>query len=229
MTAFTSSFGAKNQDYHDDILADSSALMYARSFAPLYSLFFQLQDTPTPEMGPTSICPGTHFCVGYQGSNTKQDMCEKYGYQIYTAMKQQPQPQQDPVVTIVGGTRDMKNHARNTRNTNTNMNTNTTTTFQQQQLQEQQQLQQQQQKYWKAGDVLLMNMNALHRGSEHVLINDDRNDTDRVMIALSIGPKPRSRAESRQISQGSLMSMRYDQWVRTYHVYHIYRESVFFV
>jgi hypothetical protein len=59
--AITSSAGAAAQNYHWDVRATASAVGYARTFAPLYSLFIPLQDTPRA-LGPTEFCPGSHVC-----------------------------------------------------------------------------------------------------------------------------------------------------------------------
>ena len=60
-TAITSAYGATEQRWHYDVLAEASATKYARSFVPSYSLFIPLQNTTTA-MGATHICPGTHLC-----------------------------------------------------------------------------------------------------------------------------------------------------------------------
>ena len=56
-----------------------------------------------------------------------------------------------------------------------------------------------------------MNMNSYHRGTAHV----DKNAMDRVMLILTFVPKPVSRAESRQMSQGITFSLRWDMWGHT--------------
>jgi hypothetical protein len=73
--AITSSYGAADQHYHWDVKASASAVAYSRSFAPLYSLFIPLQDTPVA-MGPTQICPGSHVCSA--GTN----FCHQTAFQI---------------------------------------------------------------------------------------------------------------------------------------------------
>jgi hypothetical protein len=60
-TAITSSYGAEDQYMHADVIPTASAVKYARSFVPSYSLFVPLQDT-TAEMGATHVCPGSHLC-----------------------------------------------------------------------------------------------------------------------------------------------------------------------
>jgi hypothetical protein len=54
MTAITSSYGAEAQYWHDDVIPTASAIKYARSFGPSYSVFIQLQNT-TKEMGATGV------------------------------------------------------------------------------------------------------------------------------------------------------------------------------
>lgn len=61
LTAITSSAGAKEQYWHEDVNEMSSATNYMQSFGPVYSVFIQLQNT-TKAMGATSICPGSHYC-----------------------------------------------------------------------------------------------------------------------------------------------------------------------
>ena len=45
VSTITNTYGCEDQDYHPDVLSGASATRYARSFAPTYSIFFQLQDT----------------------------------------------------------------------------------------------------------------------------------------------------------------------------------------
>lgn len=61
LSYIVSLFGAKAQMWHADTDEDASAMKYARSFAPSYSLFIPLQDT-TGAMGATELCPGSHVC-----------------------------------------------------------------------------------------------------------------------------------------------------------------------
>jgi ectoine hydroxylase-related dioxygenase (phytanoyl-CoA dioxygenase family) len=77
MTAITSSYGAEAQYWHDDVIPTSSAIKYARSFGPSYSVFIQLQNT-TKAMGATSACPGSYYC----SSGTMGDYCEEDGFQV---------------------------------------------------------------------------------------------------------------------------------------------------
>jgi hypothetical protein len=65
---------------------------------------------------------------------------------------------------------------------------------------------------WHQGDALLMNMNSWHRGGAHT----DPNAIDRVMLILTFVPKPKDRAETRQMSQGITFSLRWDMWVRCF-------------
>lgn len=71
-TAITSSYGAEDQYMHADVIHHASAVKYARSFVPSYSLFVPLQDT-TAEMGATHVCPGSHLC------SSADDICDKLG------------------------------------------------------------------------------------------------------------------------------------------------------
>lgn len=76
MTAITSSYGAVNQHFHDDVVARASVLKYGRSFGPSYSVFIQLQNT-TKAMGATAICPGLHKCP----DGDRFVFCEEEGFQ----------------------------------------------------------------------------------------------------------------------------------------------------
>ena len=147
MTAITSSYGAVDQYWHDDVIPTASAIRYARTFGPSYSVFVQLQNT-TKAMGATDACPGTHYC----SAPGVENVCEQYGFQM------------------VGDDG-----------------------------------------YWHAGDALLMNMNSYHRGKAHT----DPYGQDRVMLILTFTTRPRSRAESRQLSQGITFSLRWDEWGHT--------------
>jgi hypothetical protein len=60
-TAITATYGAKDQHDHQDVIPPASAVKFARTFIPSYSLFIPLQDT-TYDMGATHVCPGTHLC-----------------------------------------------------------------------------------------------------------------------------------------------------------------------
>jgi ectoine hydroxylase-related dioxygenase (phytanoyl-CoA dioxygenase family) len=147
MTAITATYGAKDQYWHDDVVARASAIQFARSFGPSYSVFIQLQNT-TKEMGATACCPGTHMCVG----GNMEEYCEESGFQVLN-----------------------------------------------------------EDGYWRAGDALLMNMNTVHRGAGHTLLGAE----DRVMLILTFVPRPRTHAESRQMSQGITFSLRWDMWGHT--------------
>lgn len=147
MTAITSTYGAKDQYWHDDVIARASAIQFGRAFGPSYSVFIQLQNT-TKEMGATDCCPGSHFCsAGAIGS-----FCDTHGFQVVN-----------------------------------------------------------EEGFWRAGDALLMNMNTVHRGAAHTLEGGE----DRVMLILTFVPKPRTYAESRQMSQGITFSLRWDMWGHT--------------
>mmetsp|Transcript_21772 Transcript_21772/g.33055 ORF Transcript_21772/g.33055 Transcript_21772/m.33055 type:complete len:828 (-) Transcript_21772:201-2684(-) len=78
ITAITARYGAKNQAWHPDVKPDGNALKFARTYSHSYSLFIPLQDTP-PEMGATTVCPGTHYCVSWDDT---QEMCEQNGFQV---------------------------------------------------------------------------------------------------------------------------------------------------
>jgi len=67
-TAITSSYGAQDQYIHADVVPDGSAVKFARSFVPSYSLFVPLQDT-TYEMGATHVLPGSHLCSDGAGDH----------------------------------------------------------------------------------------------------------------------------------------------------------------
>jgi hypothetical protein len=142
---FCAADGAIEQYWHDDVFAVSSTVRYARTFAPSYSLFIQLQNT-TKEMGVTAACPGTIYC----SDGTTATLCEEKGFQL------------------VNG----------------------------------------EDGHWAVGDALLMNMNSFHRGGAHT----DPNAPDRVMFILTFTTKPRSHAETRQLSQGITFSLRWDMW-----------------
>jgi hypothetical protein len=77
MTAITSSYGAEAQYWHDDVIPTASAIKYARSFGPSYSVFIQLQNT-TKEMGATSACPGSYYCSG----GSMDTYCDEDGFQV---------------------------------------------------------------------------------------------------------------------------------------------------
>ena len=77
MTAITSSYGAEAQYWHDDVIPTASAIKYARSFGPSYSVFVMLQNT-TAGMGATAACPGTHYC----SAGDIADYCEEEGFQL---------------------------------------------------------------------------------------------------------------------------------------------------
>jgi len=77
MTAITSTYGAIDQYYHDDVIPTGSAIRYARTFGPSYSVFVQLQNT-TKAMGATGACPGTHYC----SAGPIDELCENEGFQM---------------------------------------------------------------------------------------------------------------------------------------------------
>lgn len=62
---------------------------------------------------------------------------------------------------------------------------------------------------WKAGDGFLMNLNTYHRGPGHT----DENATERVMLILTISPRPTGPYfDRRQISLGTSYSCKWDMW-----------------
>ena len=61
IAAITSDPGAREQDWHQDTSALNSAMLNARTYSSMYSLFVYLQDTHL-DMGPTGFVPGTHMC-----------------------------------------------------------------------------------------------------------------------------------------------------------------------
>lgn len=77
MTAITSAFGAEDQFWHHDIIAEGSPAKYGQSFIPSYSLFMALQDT-TAAMGATEVCPGTYMCSNSDAEWT----CGEHGFQV---------------------------------------------------------------------------------------------------------------------------------------------------
>jgi hypothetical protein len=77
MTAITSTYGAENQVWHDDIIPEASPVQYGRSFGPSYTIFIQLQNT-TKSMGATEICPGMHMCSAGKIEKT----CEENGFPL---------------------------------------------------------------------------------------------------------------------------------------------------
>jgi hypothetical protein len=79
ITAITAAAGAAPQVWHSDVKADGNALKFARTYAHSYSLFIALQDT-TEAMGPTTMCPGTHYCA-----NWVHDMCDANGFPLTRA------------------------------------------------------------------------------------------------------------------------------------------------
>lgn len=60
--------------------------------------------------------------------------------------------------------------------------------------------------YWAVGDALLMNQNAYHRGSGHT----DPHAPDRVLLTITMAPRPRQRGETRQVSHGIPFSIGWD-------------------
>ena len=78
MTAITSAYGAKDQFWHTDTVAQmGNDLKYSRSFVTSYSLFIPLQDT-TAAMGATETCPGTQVC--HEGG--ADSFCADLGFQV---------------------------------------------------------------------------------------------------------------------------------------------------
>ena len=77
MTAITSAYGAEDQFWHHDVVAEGSPAKFGRSFIPSYSLFMTLQDT-TSAMGATEVCPGTYMCSNGDSERT----CGDVGFQV---------------------------------------------------------------------------------------------------------------------------------------------------
>ena len=70
ITAITAYYGSPDQIWHADTKGEGNALKFARTYSHSYSLFLPLQDT-SASMGPTDICPGTHYCA-----NGLEDLCQ---------------------------------------------------------------------------------------------------------------------------------------------------------
>ena len=73
ITTISQSYGAPPQAWHSDTKEEGNALKFARTYSHSYSLFLPLQDT-TGAMGPTDVCPGTHYCA-----NDLSQVCEHDG------------------------------------------------------------------------------------------------------------------------------------------------------
>ena len=78
IAAITAHSGAKAQNWHNDVTPSGSALKFARTHSHSYSMFVALQES-TPEMGPTIVCPGSHYYAGSQA-----EMCDRHGIQPST-------------------------------------------------------------------------------------------------------------------------------------------------
>lgn len=74
ITAITAAPGAEPQGWHADVKQPGNAQAKARTFTHSYSLFLPLQDVH-PGMGPTEVCPGTHYCA-----NDLEEVCVKDGF-----------------------------------------------------------------------------------------------------------------------------------------------------
>ena len=64
---------------------------------------------------------------------------------------------------------------------------------------------------WKAGDALLLNQCAWHRGSEHT----DPNADHRVVFIVSFLSRPKFGIDNRQLSHGTYFHIRWDMWGHT--------------
>lgn len=73
LTAISSSYGAKAQEYHHD--GRTNMAQFGRSVAHSYSIFIMLQNT-TSAGGATGACPGTHYCA-----ESLYGVCEEHGVQ----------------------------------------------------------------------------------------------------------------------------------------------------
>lgn len=164
LTAISSSYGAVDQWWHEDVSYDASAQNLVTAFGTSYSVFFQLQDT-TSSMGITHACPGMHLCSNGRIAN----ICQKYGF---------------PSVRTHSNGSDEDDDEEEDDSSKA---------------------------YFKAGDALLMSSDSFHRGSAFT----DPNAPDRIMFILSFSPKPKKRAETRQMSQGLTFQLRWDMWGHT--------------
>jgi Phytanoyl-CoA dioxygenase (PhyH) len=152
LTAISSSYGAIDQWWHEDVSYQYSAQNYAYGYGTSYSIFIQLQNT-TSTMGLTNACPGTHLC----STGPIANMCQKYGFPA----------------------------------TKTHYDVNGTA-----------------KSYFHEGDALLMSSDSIHRGAAFT----EPNAPDRIMFIVSFSPKPKKRAETRQMTQGLTFQLRWDMW-----------------
>ena len=74
ITAITAAPGAEPQGWHADVKQPGNAQKLARTFTHSYSLFVPLQDVHAG-MGPTEVCPGTHYCA-----NDLEVVCARNGF-----------------------------------------------------------------------------------------------------------------------------------------------------
>lgn len=75
-SVIVASYGARDQQEHQDVVFAAGAAAYARTFFASYSLLIPLQDT-TAAMGATQVCPGTHVC-----GDGGQQRCRREGHAI---------------------------------------------------------------------------------------------------------------------------------------------------
>jgi hypothetical protein len=73
ITAITAYAGSRDQAWHSDTKAEGHGTQFGRTYHHSYSLFIPLQDT-SKGMGPTDLCPGTHYC----SDENMHLVCEKY-------------------------------------------------------------------------------------------------------------------------------------------------------
>ena len=163
LSVISSLAGAVAQDWHSDTSPARSAVLNAQSFQPVYTVFVPLQNT-TPRVGPTVVCPGTHYCINNHFSSGGR------GFPVTTT------PATIATTTTLNYTGETPQ--------------------------------------WSAGDAVLMNSGSFHHGGVHT--NEDPTlDTERVMLVVTFAARRRARAESRQISQGTPYTLRWDMWGHT--------------
>lgn len=181
ITAITAHYQAPPQAWHSDTKADGNAVLHGRTYEHSYSLFIPLQNT-TKDMGPTDLCPGTHYCA----DDELHALCEEYKIGLHQIRpdNEEESKQSDFVAPNDDGTYENFEEDEVYQEVDENENG-----------------------VWRQGDAVLLNQQVWHRGATHA----GRDSPDRIVFIVSFLGRPISE-DPRQLARGTYFHMKWNMW-----------------
>jgi hypothetical protein len=196
ITAITASYGAGPQAWHSDTKADGNAVLYSRTYEHSYSIFIPLQDT-TAEMGPTDLCPGTHYCA----DDNLEYLCEQHKIGLHQIRRHAPSSQTQRYHQP--GFMSLKHCHDCDDGTYQNFGRNDSQAIKQLHDENEDDYDDHD-GVWRRGDAVLLNQQVWHRGSGHTA----EGSPERIVFILSFLGRPTS-DDPRQLARGTYFHMKW--------------------